>query len=308
MPQTQPIYDTHAHLVSADGVRYPRKNIPYLQRPDGKKRVATPGTVGAPGGMHGPDPVNEKPTAEQMSGWMDAEGVVGIAAVQKGRIYGTDNSYIMDAADLFPGKMRAIIIVDPTEEQTLPLMREGAKREIIGIRFFPANIWDVAGWLGSPEAATVWQTAEELDLVVDIEGPKDDWRETMHVIEDYADRFPRLRIVLEHLYGPVVTDPDFGIDSRYDGLAARDNISYKFTCLNMDVIREQGVKPEDVLRRAVDFYGADKIMWGSDIGTSSGTYREMLSRAVDSTVLLTAEERRKVLHDTGRRILTGWTG
>ncbi len=76
----------------------------------------------------------------------------------------------------------------------------------------------------------------------------------------------------------------------------------------MDVFRERGVKPEEVLRRAVDFYGADKIMWGSDIGTSSGTYKEMVARAVESTRLLDDEERRKVLHDTGRRVLTGWAG
>ena len=35
-----------------------------------------------------------------------------MAAVQKGMIYGTDNSYIVDAADLFPDRMRAIIIVE----------------------------------------------------------------------------------------------------------------------------------------------------------------------------------------------------
>jgi len=304
-----PIYDSHAHLVSDDLVRYPRANIPYLPRPDGKPKVVTPGTVGFPGGMHGPNPVNEKPTAEQMHQWMAEEGVVGIAAVQKGRIYGTDNSYIMDAADLFPDEMRAVIIVDPMEEKTIPLMRDGAQRGIAGIRFFPANIWDTAAWLRSPESAAVWQFAEELGLVVDVEGPsREAWRETMEVIENYADRFPRLSIVLDHLYAPVVTDPDFGIDSRYDGFAARDNITYKFTCLNMDVFREQGVKPEEVLRRAVDFYGADKIMWGSDIGTSSGTYKEMVARAVDSSRLLNEEERRKVLHDTGRRVFTGWAG
>jgi predicted TIM-barrel fold metal-dependent hydrolase len=73
----------------------------------------------------------------------------------------------------------------------------------------------------------------------------------------------------------------------------------------MDIIREQGVAPEAVLRRTVDFYGADKVMWGSDIGTSSGTYKEMVKRAVDSTALLDERERREVLHDTGLRIFVG---
>jgi hypothetical protein len=34
----------------------------------------------------------------------------------------------------------------------------------------------------------------------------------------------------------------------------------------------------------------------------------MVARAYDSARLLTDDERRKVLHDTGRRILTGWSG
>jgi predicted TIM-barrel fold metal-dependent hydrolase len=303
-----PIYDSHAHLLADDPVRYPRKNIPYLTRPGQKPRIVTPGTIGAAGGMHGPNPVNEKPTAEQMDKWMGDEGVVGIAAVQKGRVYGTDNSYIMDAADLYPDRMRAVIMVDPMEEQALSLMREGWKRGIAGIRFFPVNIWDVASWLGSPESQAVWKLADELGLVVDVEGPKYDWEETMRVIADYAARFPDLHIVLDHLYAPTVTEPDFGIDDRFDCLAARDNVTYKFTSLNMDVIREQGIKPEEVLRRAVDYFGADKVMWGSDIGTSSGTYREMIIRAIDSTKLLDEVERRKILHDTGRRVFTGWSG
>jgi predicted TIM-barrel fold metal-dependent hydrolase len=76
----------------------------------------------------------------------------------------------------------------------------------------------------------------------------------------------------------------------------------------MDVIREKGIAPEKVLRHAVDFFGADKIMWGSDIGTSSGTYKEMCARARASVALLTEEEARKVLHDTGRKVFGGWSG
>ncbi len=309
-----PIYDSHAHLVSDDVGRYPRNGF-VVARKAGPSRAQLPpfgpGTVGIPGGMHGPTPVNEKPTAEQMHRWMAEEGVVGIAAVQKGMIYGTDNSYIMDAAELFPDEMRAVIIVDPLEEKTLPLMREGSKRGIAGIRFFPVNIEDKAGWLKSPKAIGVWELANELGLIVDIEGPKEDWLEMMQVISELAARFQRLRIVLDHVYLPVLpfkNEVGFSLDECFADLALHDNITYKFTCLNMDVIREQGTKPEEVLRRVVDFYGPDKVMWGSDIGTSSGTYKEMVARAIASTKLLTEEERRKVLHDTGRRVFTGWAG
>ena len=304
------LYDSHAHLVSDDPVRYPRN--PIILKPSenvsGQYTPFGPGTIGRPGGMHGPDPINEKPTAEQMRAWMAEENVVAIAAVQKGMIYRTDNSYIVDAADIFPDLMRAVIIVDPQAPETPGMVRDLAPRGIVGIRFFGVGIKDKRSWLSSPEALEVWALADALNLIVDIEAPGVGGEILIPVVEAMADRFPNLSIVLDHVFMPVVTAPDFGIDSKFDGFAARKNIYVKFTSLNMDVIREQGIAPEAVLRRTVDFFGADKVMWGSDIGTSSGTYKEMVERAIDSTRLLDEEERRKVLHDTGRQVFLGWNG
>ena len=304
------LYDSHAHLVSDDLARYPRN--PIILSPSenvsGTYTPFGPGTIGRPGGMHGPHPVNEKPTAEQMRVWMEEENVVGMAAVQKGMIYRTDNSYIVDAAAMFPDLMRAVIIVDPQAPETPQMVRDLAARGIVGIRFFGVGIKNKQAWLSSPESLQVWALADELDLVVDIEAPGVGAETLIPVVEGMADRFPNLLIVLDHIFMPVVTDPDFGIDSRFDGFAARKNISVKFTSLSMDVIREQGLAPEAVLRRAVDVFGADRVMWGSDIGTSSGTYKDMVERAIASTKLLNEEECRKVLHDTGSRIFAGFEG
>jgi len=306
--QMHRLYDSHAHLVSDDDARYPRNPF-KIERKKGQAPAIrppfAPGTIGIPGGMHGPNPVNEKPTAEQMHEWMAHLNVTGIAAVQKGMIYGTDNSYIVDAANLFPDQMRAIIIIDPFEDKTLPMIRELAPRGIVGVRFFPVNVDDKVAWLRSPESLAVWTLCDELGLAVDLEGPPYDALALIPVIEEMADRFPDMPIVLDHLLMPDITAPNFGIDAHFQGFNSRDNIYLKWTSLIMDVIREQGFKVEEVLRRAVDFFGAGKIMWGSDIGTSSGTYQEMVQRAIDSTALLSDDERHMVLHDTGSRALMG---
>jgi hypothetical protein len=83
--------------------------------------------------------------AEQMHGWMAQENVSGIVAVQKGMIYRTDNSYIVDAADLFPDCMRAVIIVDPQAPETPQMIRELAPRGIVGIRFFGVGVLQDTG-------------------------------------------------------------------------------------------------------------------------------------------------------------------
>jgi predicted TIM-barrel fold metal-dependent hydrolase len=306
--QSHRLYDSHAHLVSDDEQRYPHNPFKIERKPgqpQGLRPPFGPGTVGIPGGMHGPNPVNERPTAEQMHGWMAELNVTGIVAVQKGMIYGTDNSYIVDAANLFPDQMRAIIIIDPFEDKTLPMIRELAPRGIVGVRFFPINVEDKAAWLRSPESLAVWSLCDELGIAVDLEAPPYDALAMIPVIEEMADRFPSLPIVLDHLLMPDIPKSDFGIDAHFEGFKTRENIYLKWTSLIMDVIREQGFKVEEVLRRAVDFFGADKVMWGSDIGTSSGTYGEMVQRAIESTALLSEDERRLVLHDTGRRVFMG---
>ena len=300
------IYDSHAHLISDDETRYPMSPVPF--GPNRPTRFANGGVAGRPGGQHGANPYNAKPTAEQMIQWMDAEGVLAAAVVQKARFYNTDNRYILDAADLFPKRMRAIVVVDPNAPETPQMIRDYAKRDIIGVRFFGASVEDRGEWLNTPSAYAAWSLADELGLLIDIEAPVVGALALLPVVEDAADRFPNLRIVMDHIFLPETTEPNFGIGPAFEGVAKRPNISVKFTSINMDASREFGADPAAVLRRAVDFFGADKVMWGSDIGTSSGTYKEMVTRAFDAARLLTDAEKRKVFHDTGRRILEGWTG
>lgn len=301
------IYDSHAHLISDDLDRYPQQPVVLDFKKIPKGSPFGPGVIGFPGGIHGPNPINLKPTAEQLHGWMKEENVVGIAAVQKGLIYQTDNSYIVDAANLFPEQMSAVIIVDPMEEKTLPMIRELSTQGVVGIRFFPIDPEiDKIAWLSSPESLAAWELADELGLIVDIEAPPTNQNELIPLIEKMAIRFPNMRVVLDHVFLPKITDPDFGIGKNFEGLAALDNVYVKWTSLNMDAIHLQHIAPEDVLRRTVDFFGADKVMWGSDIGTSSGTYKQMIERAHASAVHLNSEETRKVLHDTGRRVFTKW--
>jgi len=300
------IYDAHAHLISDDLEKYPRNPVPISIKDIPPGTPFGPGVMGFPGGMHGSKPLNLKPTAEQLYQWMGEENVVGIAAVQKALIYRADNSYIVDAARLFPKEMVAVIVVDPMEEGTLDKIRADAKRGAVGIRFFPIDHkMDKIKWLGSKQSLAAWELADELGLIVDVESPGNDHAKLIPLLQKMSDRFPNLRIVLDHVMLPPIKDENYGLSSLFEGLAKRDNIYVKWTCINMDVAYVNSVDTADLCRTIVDFFGADKVMWGSDIGTSSGTYKEMVQRGIDSTRLLTDAERRKVLHDTGRLVFTG---
>lgn len=303
MRNNQPLlFDAHAHLVADDQVKYPRNpmqraaNAPY--RP--------PGVIGKPGGHHGPNPINEVPDVSRMLKWMREENVDGAVAVQKRMVYRYDNSYILDSSDAHPDVFSAVVILDAQDPQTPALVRQYIQHNgLAGLRLFGGREPDGSmPWLNSAQAIKAWEVAEEFGLVIDLEvlatgggGP------SIPTIIELSRQFPNVRLVLDHLLEPEMNEGEhFGLDERYEKLSPFERISFKWTSINMDICREAGIPGEKVLRRAVDLYGANRIMWGSDIGTSSGTYKEMVQRALDSTVLLSESEKQAVLHDTGRRI------
>ena len=301
--QTRPLlFDSHAHLVADDKVAYPRN--PMIRPASAPPRL--PGVIGTPGGHHGPNPINEVPDALRMLDWMKEENVDGGVAVQKRMIYRYDNSYILDSSDKYPEIFSAVVILDAEDAGTPDLVRSYIKNNgLAGVRLFGGRKEDGSmPWLNSPQALKTWEVAEEAGLVMDVEvlshgggGP------SAPALIELARRYPNVSLVLDHLLEPEASEGDnYGLDENFELLVPEKNIFFKFTSINLDILREEGIPADKVLRRAVDMFGADRIMWGSDIGTSSGTYKDMVQRMLDASVLLTAEEKKAVLHDTGRRV------
>jgi L-fuconolactonase len=296
------LFDSHAHLVADDQVAYPRN--PMQRAADAPYRP--PGVIGRPGGHHGPNPINEVPDAVRMLRWMAQEHVDGIVAVQKRMIYRYDNSYILDSSDKYRDLFSAVVILDAEDGATPGLVRTWIRKHgLAGVRLFGGRKPDGSmPWLNSPMALKTWDVAQQAGLVMDLEvlsqgggGP------SIPSILELARDYPDVRIVLDHLLEPEMEEGEhFGLDERYEKLAGKKNIFFKFTSINLDICREAGIPADKVLRRAVDMFGADHLMWGSDIGTSSGTYKDMVQRMLDACVLLTPQERRAVLHDTGKRV------
>jgi L-fuconolactonase len=296
------LFDSHAHLVAHDQARYPRN--PMQRAADAPYRA--PGVIGKPGGHHGPNPINEVPDAGPMLAWMREENVDGAVAVQKRMIYRYDNSYILDSSDAHPDIFSAVVILDAEDPATPDTVRRWIREHgLAGLRLFGGRKPDgTMPWLNSPQALKSWEAVNEAGLVMDIEvlshgggGP------SIPAILELADRFPDARLVLDHLLEPEMEEgAHFGLDERYEKLGGCERIFFKFTSINLDICREAGIPANQVLRRAVDLFGADHLMWGSDIGTSSGTYKDMVQRMVAASDLLTPEEQRAVWHDTGRRV------
>ncbi|HTP38816.1 MAG TPA: amidohydrolase family protein [Steroidobacteraceae bacterium] len=288
------LFDAHCHLRTDDTVRYPRGTAANGQgRP--------PGSPGGP-----PAPSGPSPSVEAVLGWMDANGVAGGAAVQHRGSYGFDNRYILDSADAHRDRLVPVCVLDAESADTPAQIRAYVQQHgLAGVRLTGMRA-EGGGfpWLSSTAAQATWAVANEFGLVLDLmTSPPGEMTDAIDEYLRLAKRFPKVRLVLDHVAWPRAEGaPDFGIDAAIRSLAAQRNIYYKFTTINLDTLSAAGIAAPPMLRHVVDVFGADHVLWGSDIGNTPGPYSSMVERIHAAASGLTAAQRRAVLHDTGKRV------
>lgn len=293
-------FDGHLHLVSQDLRRYPLWPGPP---PDGS---LPPGSPPAPGASVQAGKPHLKPTAEQVVQWMDQQGVGALAAIQRRSSYGTDNRYVLDCADDHPDRFRAVVVLDADDPATPDKLRDWTKtRKIAGLRLTGAK-GPQGGypWLDLPASLRTWAVVSDLGLTMDLAyAPQYFSADALEAILRTARRFPHTPIVLDHLGWPAVAGaPGYGFADYPAGLTDQLNVFFKLTTGNLNILQEARIPAQAVLRRVVDRYGAHRVLWGSDMGSSAGTYDEMVQRARAAAADLTAAERRQVFGETGRSL------
>jgi len=293
-------FDGHLHLVSQDLQRYPLWPGPP---PDGS---LPPGSAPAPGASVQEGQPHLKPTADQVVRWMDEQGVATLAAIQRRSSYGTDNRYVLDCADAHPDRFRAVVVLDADDPATPAQLRDWTRtRKIAGLRLTGAK--SSAGgypWLDSPASLRTWTVVSDEGLTMDLAyAPQFFSADALDAILRTARQFARTPIVLDHLGWPAVTGaPGFGFANYPSGLTDQPNVFFKLTTGNLNILEEAHIPAQAVLRRAVDRYGAQRVLWGSDMGSSAGSYAEMVRRARAAGAALTTAERRQVFGETGRSL------
>ena len=288
-PATLPygLFDTHAHLISTDEVRYPRAGADTGGTPPPGVGVAVP-------------------EAEKLLAWMDDAHVAGAVAVQRRGTYAFNNNYILDSSDLFRSRLMPVVVLDATDAGTPELLRQYVReRGLAGLRLTGTlGEGGTLPWLSSAAALRSWAVAEEHGLaVVIMTSPPGRMPQALSEYQRLAQQFPNVRLVLDHLAWPEVHGaPLYGIDVALRALAPLRNVHFKFTSINIGQLTAAKLVPAELLRRVVDVFGAERVMWGSDVGNSVGTYAEFVRNALAATAQLDAAEQRQVLRDTGMRV------
>lgn len=298
------LLDTHAHLISDDWNTYrARPFTPDLPVPD------RPGfTV----------------TAEKLLALMDEHGVEHACLVQRGHVYGYDNSYILDSARRFPGRLHPVVILDSQDPATADTYRRMVREDgVAGFRMANSRPWILdTGWMSSPTAMTIWRACADLGTPMTLIVFDNQLSYVLPLIKLVALQFPDLPIVLDHgampygmsqyevalreQAGETVTmppPPDYGIGETISIFADLPNVFFKITEINMERLVKANVAPTGLIRRMVDVFGPDRLVWGSDVGQSMlWDYATKVAMAREAAGELTAEEAGKFLHDNAARV------
>ncbi|HXR53303.1 MAG TPA: amidohydrolase family protein [Steroidobacteraceae bacterium] len=300
------LFDTHAHLISDDWEKYPprplRADLPVPKRTDY--------TV----------------TAEALIGMMDAHHVPTACVVQRGHLYGHDNSYIMEAARRFPGRLLPVVILDTQDPATPARYTDMVRQQRVrGFRMAntrPSHL-DTA-WISSPAAMQVWQACADLGTPMAVIIFQNQLAYVLPLLRIIARMFPSLPVLIDHLgtpYGATLVEmnwardsgvtgalvmpppPDFGIGEFIRIFEDTPNVHFKLTEVSMERLHETGLSAAPLIRRMADVFGASRLVWGSDVGQSlRWPFDAKAGMGRAAADLLSPQERAQFLHDNAARL------
>ena len=249
--------DIHPHIIAADARRYPL----------------------APLGGHQSDWSRTRPvTVEQLKAAMDQAGVQKAAIVQASTCYGHDNSYVADAVAAHPERFTGVFSVDVLTADACEKMRQWRAKGLTGLRLFTfgSTMSEQANWLDDPKSYAAWTCADELGLSICLQMSAKAIPQAISM----AERFPNVRIILDHGARPVLEDgPPYNAAASLFGLARYPNIYLKLTPRIFAESRRGQATPETFFPRLVSAFGARRLAWGSNYPSSEGILPDLLASA-----------------------------
>ncbi len=167
--------------------------------------------------------------------------------------YEYDNRYLIECAQRYPGRFVVAMLVDTQAKTVADDIRRWAKQPYVrGMRVYCAD----------PEV--VWQTVDELGLVVTLSGPSKKLAEPD--VRRRIERYQRATFCLEHLALPDGDEPaPYPTYRRALALAELPNVYLKvsgfYQCARQPF-------PYDDTKRFADLalavFGPQRMMWASD--------------------------------------------
>jgi len=280
------VIDVHPHVIADDAMRYPLDPLGGAQS----------------------DWSRERPVGfERMIAAMDEAGVFKSALVQAATCYGYDNSYLADAVAAHPERFAGVFSVDVFRPDARERIAYWMKKGLSGLRIFIAGhtMASKDARLDDPRARPAWDLASELGITVSVQLRAAGIPQLEAVIE----RFPRVRILLDHMARPAIEDgPPYAQAQSLFALARHPNLFLKLTTHNLRESRKGRATPESFFARVVAEFGAPRIAWGSNYPASEGTLAGLLADARAALAALSQPDRDWIFSRTAQSLYPALAG
>jgi L-fuconolactonase len=266
------LIDIHPHIISSDTTRYPIT-------PLGGKRSEWSHTR----------PVDFAGLATAMN----AAGVDKAAIVHSSTTYGYNNSYLADAIADHHDRFTGVFSIDVRGAEAPAQIRYWVARGLSGLRLFAAGSTVTASqaWIAEPATFPAWECCQELDLPVAISMRL----EGLPYLIDVMTRFPRVRIVLDHLMlTPIEDGPPYRASAGLFDLARYRSVFLKLTTNNVRRSRAGLATPETFFGQLVKAFGSIRIAWGSNFPNEEGSLQQQVQEARTSLSFLSAADQENI--------------
>jgi L-fuconolactonase len=274
------IIDIHPHIISDDEKRYPPAPL-FGKRSDWSQ---------------------ERPnTVEALIKAMDQADVAKAAVVHSSTTYGFDNSYVVDGCNQYKDRLIAVGSVDMLADDVPSVIKAWADKGLAGLRIFTGGStkdFDPSE-LDNPKSFRAWEMLTEMQLPMCIQtGPTG-----LPQVRMLAEKFANVNIILDHLGRPDVLDgPPYANAASLFALSDLPNVYLKLTPRIFGDAKKERASAETFFPRVVEAFGAERMAWGSNFPTSSGTLKEILATAETGLACLDEDDRAWILGKTAQKL------
>jgi L-fuconolactonase len=266
---TPEIIDIHPHIISTDTVRYPI----------------------APQHGHRSNWSATRPvTFEQMITEMDEAGVAKAAIVHSSTTYGHNNAYVADSVAQYPKRFTGVYSFDLLAPDALKTFDYWLDNGMGGIRLFTggATHQSDGSWLVNPATFPIWERCAGIGMTMVVQTTL----EGLSMVAELAERFPTVRIALDHCARPELEDgPPYARCATLFELVKYDNIYLKITPRTFDLALAAPGGADAFFPHLVKVFGADHLAFGSNYPASKGPLKTLIDQGHACFAGLSDEER-----------------
>ena len=215
-----------------------------------------------------------------------------------------DNEYLFECARLNVGKFAVVVRVDTDKHDAEEKLNDCAKKAAVGISLGPET--RSAG----TDSLKIWRVAAKMGLVAICQGSLEEFATSK--FEKLVAELHDLNIVVEHLGSPGVSHKSIPVEYKSLLTLAK----YSNVYLEVGGLGEMASRPGVLdsgfnmgtvlpyLEMALDAFGANRIMWGSDyppVSVREG-YANALNGILNHSALSIPDIRDHVMHKTAESL------